>query len=75
MYLRLNPYDEILRGMRVSLQIDEGIIKITGKSGSGKSALCRQLHADLQNDGQPALLFTEPPASVAALQDAIVDRL
>lgn len=75
MYLRLGPYQEVLQGVLVSLQIDEGIIKITGKVGAGKSALCRQLHDDLQANGQPVVLFPEPPASATALQNAITGEL
>ncbi|MDY6982004.1 MAG: AAA family ATPase, partial [Pseudomonadota bacterium] len=75
MYLRLGPYQEVLQGILVSLQIDEGIIKIIGKSGAGKSALCKQLHDDLQASGQPAVLFSEPPASAVALQNAITGQL
>ncbi|MGV3590093.1 MAG: AAA family ATPase [Gammaproteobacteria bacterium] len=75
MYLRLNPYDEILQGIVVGLQIDEGIIKITGRKGSGKTALCNRLCEDLQANGHPAILFGEPPSSAIALQQAVVDRL
>jgi MSHA biogenesis protein MshM len=75
MYLRLDPYQEILQGILVSLQINEGIIKITGKHGAGKTALCTQLHDELQANEQPAVLFLEPPASAMALQEAIVARL
>lgn len=75
MYLRLNPYDEIVQGILVGLQIDEGIIKITGRKDSGKTALCSRLCEDLQANGHPAILFGEPPASAIALQKAVVDRL
>lgn len=75
MYLRLNPYDEILQGILVGLQIDEGIIKITGRKDSGKTALSSRLCGDLQANGHPAILFGEPPASAIALQKAVVDRL
>lgn len=75
MYLRVGPYQEVLQGVLVSLQIDEGIIKIIGKNGAGKSALCRQLHDELRANEQPAILFDEPPASLAALQSGIASRL
>lgn len=75
MYLRLSPYREVLQGVLTSLQINEGIIKITGKSGSGKTALCSQLFHELQDAGQPAVFFLKPPASAVALQNDILDNL
>lgn len=75
MYLRLSPYREILQGVITSLQLNEGIIKITGKSGSGKTALCSQLFHELEANGQPAVFFLKPPASAVALQNDILDNL
>jgi hypothetical protein len=75
MYLRLSPYQEILQGVITSLQVNEGIIKITGKSGSGKTALCSQLFHELEANSQPAVFFLKPPASAVALQNDILDNL
>jgi MSHA biogenesis protein MshM len=75
MYLRLSPYQEVLQGVITSLQVNEGIIKITGKSGSGKTALCSQLFHELEATGQPAVFFLKPPASAVALQNDILDNL
>lgn len=75
MYLRLSPYREVLQGVVTSLQVNEGIIKITGKSGAGKTALCSQLFHELENAGQPAVFFLKPPASATALQNDILDNL
>ena len=75
MYLRLSPYREVLQGVIISLQINEGIIKITGKSGAGKTALCSQLFQELQSTGQPSVFFLKPPSSAVALQNAILDNL
>lgn len=75
MYLRLSPYQEILQGVITSLQVNEGIIKITGKSGAGKTALCSQLFHELEGNGQPAVFFLKPPASAVALQNDILDNL
>ena len=75
MYLRLSPYREVLQGVLASLQVNEGIIKITGKSGAGKTALCNQLFHELEGSGQPAVFFLKPPASAIALQNDILDNL
>ena len=52
MYLRLSPYREILQGVLTDLEVNEGIIKITGKSGAGKTALCSQLYQELERKGR-----------------------
>src|SRR5690606_2728236 len=75
MYLRLSPYLDVLQGVIASLDINEGIIKITGKSGAGKTALCTQLVSELQSRGQPFVFFLQAPASVFALQNEILERL
>src|SRR6187551_501794 len=75
MYLRLSPYREVLQGIITSLQVNEGIIKITGKNGAGKTALCSQLFHELEAAGQPAVFFLKPPASPVALQNDILDNL
>jgi type II secretory pathway predicted ATPase ExeA len=75
MYLRLSPYQEVLQGVITSLQVNEGIIKITGKSGSGKTALCSQLFHELEANTQPSVFFLKPPASAVALQNDILDNL
>ncbi len=75
MYLRLSPYQEILQGVITSLQVNEGNNKISGKSGSGKTALCSQLFHELEAAGQPAVFFLKPPASAVALQNDILDNL
>ncbi len=75
MYLRLSPYREVLQGIYTDLQVNEGIIKITGKSGAGKTALCSQLFHELEHNGQPAVFFLKHPASATALQNNILDNL
>ena len=75
MYLRLSPYREILQGVLTDLEVNEGIIKITGKSGAGKTALCSQLYQELERKGQSAIFFLTPPASATALQNSILDSL
>lgn len=75
MYLRLSPYREILQGVLTDLEVNEGIIKITGKNGAGKTALCSQLYQELGKKGQNAIFFLTPPASATALQNSILDSL
>jgi type II secretory pathway predicted ATPase ExeA len=75
MYLRISPYKEILQGILTDLEVNEGIIKVTGKSGAGKTELCIQLCQDLRENAQPVVLFPKPPANATALQNEILTRL
>lgn len=75
MYLRLSPYGEVLQGVLTSLQINEGIIKVTGASGAGKTALCNQLCQELQADSQAVVFLREAPGSAMELQQRILATL
>jgi type II secretory pathway predicted ATPase ExeA len=75
MYLRVSPYLDLLEGISVALQINEGITKLSGREGVGKSAACRELASLLQTHGQQVLYFAEAPTSVTALHVAILDQL
>lgn len=75
MYLRLSPYREILQGVLTDLAVNEGIIKITGKSGAGKTALCSELFHDIESKGQLAVFFLQAPANATALQNNILASL
>jgi general secretion pathway protein A len=75
MYLRLSPYREILQGIQTDLEVNEGIIKLIGKSGAGKTALCSQLFHELEEQGQEAVFFLKAPASPEELQNSILKHL
>lgn len=74
-YIKLDPYQEIIEGIRTSLNVNEGIIKLTGPQGSGKSALCGELEKDLREDTFPVVYFGSPPASADELQQRIAGSL
>ncbi|MEY4642621.1 MAG: hypothetical protein RLZZ227_2615 [Pseudomonadota bacterium] len=75
MYLRLSPYQDIIQGILTDLEVNEGIVKLTGKSGAGKTALCTQLRHELQDKGQPVVLFLKPPANATELQNDVLGSL
>lgn len=71
MYLNVSPYLELLEGIPVALQVNEGIIKLTGRDGVGKSALCQALAALLTSRGLHVLYFPTAPATVDILEALI----
>jgi hypothetical protein len=75
MYLQVNPYQELLEGVMVALQVNEGIIKLSGRDGSGKSALCRELCRMLNSRGKRALYFSSAPTSIEDLQNGLLEKL
>lgn len=74
MYLKVSPYLELLEGIQVALQVNEGIIKLTGRDGAGKSALCGALSELLAGLGLHVLYFPTPPATVDILEALIRAR-
>lgn len=75
MYLSVNPHLEVLEGIKVALQVNEGIIKLTGRPGTGKSALCQQLRHQLADEGHRVLYIAGAPQSVSQVQDGILEEL
>ena len=74
-YLKFGPYLDLMTGIRTALNINEGIIKVVGAEGSGKTALCRQLVSELKADGQQVIFFESPPESVEYLHKRIQSEL
>lgn len=74
-YLTYGPYLELMTGIRTALQINEGIIKVVGAEGSGKSAFCRELARSLRSNGQTVIFFETPPESVDFLHKRIQSEL
>jgi hypothetical protein len=68
MYLRVSPYQEIIEGIITALEVNEGIIKLTGRAGSGKSSLCKQLFQHIESQKHKVLYFSNPPRSANDLQ-------
>jgi MSHA biogenesis protein MshM len=75
LYLELSPYLELMQGVRTALSVNEGIIKVVGPDGSGKSSLCRKLEVDLQKEGTDVIYFTSAPESPDYLYQRIQSHL
>lgn len=50
LYINVEPYTEILGGLSFVLSISNGIVKLTGKTGSGKTAMCIELLQELRTE-------------------------
>lgn len=75
MYLKVSPYKDILEGITTSLQISEGLIKLTGRPRIGKSSLCLELFRQLEGENKKVLYFLSPPKSAEQMQEKILDHL
>jgi len=75
MFIIQQPFKDILAGIHTALLVNEGIVKLTGGPGTGKSALCAQLYRDLEERGVPVIFFMNPPRDAESLQHDILRRL
>jgi type II secretory pathway predicted ATPase ExeA len=64
-HLKINPYLDIISGITVVLSFSDGIIKIIGREGSGKSVLCQLLATELMEENQEVVIFSDIPHSEA----------
>jgi len=64
-----------LNTLLVALNSGEGLIKIVGEVGSGKTLLCRYLLNHLEGEGWAAAYFPNPHLSPAALNQALLGEL
>ena len=74
-YLKINPYLDIISGIAVVLSFSDGIIKIIGREGSGKSVLTQLLAAELLEEDQEVVIFSDIPHSEQELHDPISQQL
>lgn len=74
-YLEYSPYLDLLTGVSTALSINEGIIKVVGAQGSGKTAFCHKLEAELAKQKYDVIYFEAPPESPDYLHERIQNYL
>ncbi|MDC1436009.1 ATP-binding protein [Gammaproteobacteria bacterium] len=76
LYINVEPYTEILGGgLSFVLSISNGVVKLTGKTGTGKTAMCIELLKELKTEKIEFVHFQNAPESYAAVQAAIQEKL
>lgn len=75
LYINVEPYTEILGGLSFVLSISNGIVKLTGKTGTGKTAMCIELLQELKTEKIEFVHFPNAPESYAEVQKAIQEKL
>jgi MSHA biogenesis protein MshM len=75
LYINVEPYTEVLGGLSFVLSISNGIVKLTGKTGTGKTALCIELLQELKTEKIEFVHFPDAPEDFAAVQAAIQEKL
>ena len=75
LYINVEPYTEILGGLSFVLSISNGVVKLTGKTGTGKTAMCIELLKELKTEKIEFVHFPNAPESYAAVQNAIQAKL
>ena len=75
LYLNMGPYHEVISGIVLILSISDGVVKVTGIEGTGKSSLLRELRGEFGNEDQQAILFENSPSTVQEIHDVITREL
>lgn len=74
-YAKLPRHQQCLEMALAALKLGEGIVKITGEVGTGKTLLCRQLLASLPNDQFYTAFIPNPYLSPAELRLSLAHEL
>lgn len=75
LYINVEPYTEILGGLSFVLSISNGVVKLTGKTGTGKTAMCIELLQELRTEKIEFVHFPNAPENYAEVQAAIQEKL
>jgi len=70
-YITAGPYQEIISGIQMILSFSDGVVKLTGQDGAGKTSLLHRLQKHIEDEGQGTLLFSPPPKSVLELHNTV----
>jgi len=74
LFLGLEPHYEAIQTVSAALQMGEGVIKVTGEVGTGKTMVCRMLLAHL-NDYVELIYLPNPVLNGDDLRKAIATEL
>jgi type II secretory pathway predicted ATPase ExeA/ketosteroid isomerase-like protein len=70
-YITTGPYQDIISGVQLILSFSDGVVKLTGPAGSGRTRLLQELQHVMQEEKQRTILFIPPPKSVQDLYNTI----
>jgi MSHA biogenesis protein MshM len=70
-YITAGPYQDIISGTQLILSFSDGVVKLTGPQGAGKTRLLQELQKVMEDEGQRTLLFSPPPKSVLDLHNTL----
>ncbi|WGY48569.1 AAA family ATPase [Vibrio sp. ABG19] len=74
LFLGLAPHYEAIQSVGAALEMGEGVIKITGEVGTGKTMVCRMLLTHLSSDVE-LLYLPNPALSAMELRRAVAHEL
>ncbi|MEX2366145.1 MAG: AAA family ATPase, partial [Pseudohongiellaceae bacterium] len=74
-YFRVKSRLKLLGDIQAFIAKGEGVLKITGTTGVGKTALCRELAGQLEASHYLVLNLSPPPLTAVALEELLVRTL
>lgn len=73
-YIAAGPYQEIVSGIELIFSFSDGVVKLIGPPGWGKTRLLQQLQRALAEERQESVLFSPPPSSVQQLHNILTRK-
>lgn len=70
-YISAGPYQDIISGTQLILSFSDGVVKLSGPLGAGRTRLLHELRITLAAEKQEALLFSPPPKTVQELHNLL----
>ncbi|MES2606067.1 MAG: AAA family ATPase [Pseudomonadota bacterium] len=74
LYLNIGPYQEVISGISTVFSFSDGVVKLTGPSGVGKTAVLAEVVKELKGESFEVVEFSTPPKSADDLQATLIRR-
>lgn len=71
-YLNVGPYQEVISGISTVFSFSDGVVKLTGPAGVGKTAVLAEVIKELKGESFEVVEFKSPPKSADDLQATLI---
>lgn len=73
-FLNVGPYQEVINGIGTVFSFSDGVAKLTGPLGAGKTTVLKELIKELRAEDIEVVEYVTPPKSPEDLQSSLIRR-